>query len=807
MEFEELIRQVPDLILIVNQDGKITWVNDTITTVLGYTPEEVLDKSVEMLLPASMRGAHVSMRSQYIQHPSHRPMGMTNELFASNRSGELVPVEIELKPIEWNKARCVMAVVRSRTREKQKEELQQKLLRDSEERLKRSQAIAGIGTWDWGITENTLTWSDEIYRIFGVKPQQFGASYEAFLNFIHSDDRQMVINAVDQAINQNKPYRVSHRICRVDGSIRHVQENGRVYYNNQRQPVRMLGTVQDVTEQKNTENKLLLADTMFQNAYEGILTTDSELNIIAANPAVTRLTGFSHDSLTKRTILKLLSESNNPYSIRPILRSIHSSNRWRGELECHRYNASPFPALVSITGIRNGAEQASQFVITLIDISKIKENEEKLHYLAHYDQLTGLPNRTLFLKDFQQTLSLANKRNTHVALFYIDLDGFKEINDSQGHNVGDELLKEVSDRLRHLEERDLRIARLGGDEFALFQVGKSYEESQQLARKIIETLQINKNFNDYRLEVSASVGLTHSPQDGTDMLQLIKQADQAMYHAKDMGKNNFQNYDPEEGERLRNRLQLISDMHDAIQDQSFDLHIQPKYSQYNKGKIEGEALVRWQHPERGFISPLEFIPIAEETGQILSIGEIVLQKTCQFIQRWQTSNHLPIKIAVNLSSRQLHDDKLVNKIQKVLANHHITADTLEFEITESVVMEDTERNLYILEQLRQMGATIAIDDFGTGYSSLSQLKKLPVNILKIDRAFINRLPDDQDDCSIVSAIITMAHSLGLNVVAEGVETQIQKDYLNNLNCDQLQGYFLSKPMPTDQFLQHFLVKK
>lgn len=795
----DLLNQLPDLILIIDRSGRVSWANATLHNLLGYKLSELADQPVEILLPDNLRPLHRQQREQYIKQPEHRPMGLAGELYAKHKNGQLIPVEIELKPVSWNSQDSILAVVRSCSDQLEKERSQQKRLQESEDRLKRSQAIAGIGTWDWGIAENTLAWSDEIYSIFGLQPQEFAATYEAFLEYIHPDDRNAVVELVDRAIIHDQPYRIEHRIRRKDGAIRHVLEVGQVYRDEQGKPVRMLGTVQDVTKQKRTRTQLELAEIMFSNAYEGILTTDEHFTILAANPAIARMTGYKTDELIDCPLSTVLPEHKGLLHYRQALRAVRTENHWHGEVECKRYNAPPFPALASITSAGNYSKHGSHFVITLTDISRIKENEEQLNYLAHYDQLTRLPNRTLFLNELKQALKQSAKNQQKLSLFYIDLDGFKAINDSQGHNAGDELLKEVADRLRSIENHGLTMARLGGDEFALFQENSNLELSQSLAEQLINILRINKQFNDYRLDISASIGITHYPADGSEVLQLIRQADQAMYHAKSLGKNNYQHFDPSEGEKVRRRIQLISDMHTAIQERSFELHFQPKVCNAEQSTVQAEALIRWIDPEQGFISPMEFIPIAEETGQILSIGEIVLEKACAFIQEWQQETGKAIKVAVNLSARQLHDDKLVEKIRKVISDYQITANALEFEITETVVMDDALRNLEILQQLRDMGSTVAIDDFGTGYSSLSQLKKLPVNTLKIDRSFIMRLPEDQDDCSIVNAIITMAHSLGLSLVAEGVETEAQQNYLYAKGCDQLQGYYFSKPLPAEAF--------
>jgi diguanylate cyclase (GGDEF)-like protein len=439
-------------------------------------------------------------------------------------------------------------------------------------------------------------------------------------------------------------------------------------------------------------------------------------------------------------------------------------------------------------------------IASFADLSEQKATEEKIRHVAHHDALTGLPNRLHLQIGLEQIIAAAKRENQEVAVMFIDLDRFKVINDTLGHNIGDGLLVEVAHRLSDcVRESDL-LARLGGDEFVVALSGDdAVNAAAQVAEKIIDRLAEPCRIEGHVLHSTPSIGISLYPHDGDSIESLMKTADTAMYHAKSKGRNNFQFFSPEMNLSSVARLQLEGSLHHALEHGEFAVHYQPQVEIVSGRLVGAEALIRWQHPERGMISPLEFIPLAEENGMILPIGTWVLRDVCRQIKAWRELGLTGLRFAVNLSPRQFHQENLVGKIISILREFDVPASALELEITEGSVMENADTAVSLLNQMNQHGLSIAIDDFGTGYSSLSYLKRFPVSKLKIDRSFVMDIPGDPDDSAIAIAVIQLARSLGLKTVAEGVETAEQRQFLSDQGCDMLQGYWYSKPLDAASF--------
>lgn len=755
-----------------------------------------------MLLPEHYQVAHSQHRDSFFSYPQHRPMVASLDIKAKSKEGQLIPVDIELKKVDWQEQPATMAVLRSRLKLIEAEASHQTLLRDNEERLRRSQGIAKIGTWDWNIVDETIFCSDQTYAIFDWQRARSNISYQDYIELVHPDDKPHVQEVVDEAIICFQPYSMEYRIIRDDGSERYVKQMGEVYHDQVGAPIRMLGTVQDISDEHERDLKLQLSRAIFENANEGMLSTDEKFHIVAVNPAMMKMSGFREIELVGRPLSWLLPKQNSYFYLRPILRKIRSQGSWKGQTEVLRKNRPKSPVMMSVAFIKDAHGLKNQFALTLTDISKLKTNEAQLENLAHFDQLTQLPNRTLFLNRLEEQLLRAKTKPRQFSVHYLDLDGFKQINDSQGHASGDELLYEVAEQLRAVMPANAFVARLGGDEFAILQTNCDAADAERLAKLVIRRLQLRKHFADFSLDISASIGISHFPKDGKTSLELIKNADQAMYQSKNLGRNTFQHYQNSVGDLLKYKLQLSSDMAKAVASNSFELYFQPKRVLNCEGVTSVEALIRWFHPVRGAVSPADFIPLAEENGQILAIGEQVMMMTCRFIQVWTSSTDAPIRIAINISARQLRDKDLLTKFQQTMDAYQVRGEQIEFEITESVAMRNTEmeHNLKVFERMKKMGSSITLDDFGTGYSSFSYLKRLPVDTLKIDRSFISSLPESGSDLTIVGAIVSMAHALGIKIVAEGVETFEQARLLVGLGCDELQGFYLGGPQTPEQLL-------
>ena len=447
------------------------------------------------------------------------------------------------------------------------------------------------------------------------------------------------------------------------------------------------------------------------------------------------------------------------------------------------------------------------FVSVSHDISERKQSEETIKRLAFFDPLTGLPNRSLFKERIDQSKLQSDRNRTGFALLYLDLDRFKNINDSLGHPVGDSLLVAVGERIQSRLRATDTVARLGGDEFAIIANGLDKpEQASNVANQVIRSIEEIFTIGDHELGISTSIGISLYPQDAEDIDQLIIRADSAMYQAKDSGRNQFQLYSGANEAQLMDRLALESHLRHAIERDELLLYYQPKIDLVT-GQINSiEALLRWKHGERGLVPPSDFIPLAEESGLIVPIGEWVFEAVCKQINLWDAQGQSKLRVAVNLSGRQFREDDLVRKIENIVSQAGIPAGRLEIEITESTIIDNPDQAIQTLNALRANGFRLSIDDFGTGYSSLSYLKRFPLNTLKIDRSFVRDLVSDSEDARIVTAVIGLAHGLGLRVVAEGVENEEQLEFLRRHHCDEVQGFYFSKPIPSDdldEFLENF----
>jgi diguanylate cyclase (GGDEF)-like protein len=446
--------------------------------------------------------------------------------------------------------------------------------------------------------------------------------------------------------------------------------------------------------------------------------------------------------------------------------------------------------------ILDDSGKVSKVVIVSRDVTERKQFEARIQYIAHSDRVTGLPNRTLLAERIGQAMAHSDRYGDYLGLLFIDLDHFKTINDSLGHEVGDQMLRQVASRLSQCMRKSDFLARLGGDEFLMALSGvKRAQDAAQVAQKIVASIARPYEVGTQVLHTSCSIGISIYPNDGQDVQTLMRNADMAMYHAKERGRNHYQFFSPDLDARAAERLSLGNALQRALEREEFELHYQP-YVDLASGRITGvEALIRWRHPELGLLLPARFIPLAEETGLIMPIGQRVLRTACEQMKAWQAQDIRHVRMAVNLSPRQFRQPDLTRQIAAMLNETGLEADALELEITESMAMQDPERASQLLHELRGMGIGLTIDDFGTGYSSLSYIKGFPIRCLKIDRTFMDGIPNDTNNTAITKATIALAKSLGLCVIAEGVETEAQKSFLTDAGCEKAQGYLFGRPAP------------
>ena len=570
----------------------------------------------------------------------------------------------------------------------------------------------------------------------------------------------------------------------------------------------ILGVGRDISQQRRAEKDLRMAATVFEHSTSAILITDPAGYIVQANDAFSRVSGYEVPQVLDQLPMMLTVEDQQEAHMGYILKQLHQRGSWEGELWLKRRDGEHYPAWVGITAVFDDEGDLASYVCFFSDISERKASEQRIHRLAYYDALTHLPNRTLFQDRLHTALQHAERQHAWVVLMFLDLDRFKPINDSLGHAAGDRMLKDMAARLLECVADDDTVARMGGDEFTLLlQPGATQQAALTRAIHVAEQI-LASLVKPFVLEgreffVTASIGIALSPQDGNELSQLMKNADTAMYHAKERGKNNFQFYQADMNASALERLELESDLRHALEQEEFTLYYQPQFSGDGKRLTGTEALLRWRHPRRGLVPPGDFIPVLEELGLVVEVGEWVLKEACRQLREWHKAKVRVPKVSVNISARQFSDGQLGMRIANILQETGLPPACLELELTESILMREVSEAMQILDGLKRLGLSIAVDDFGTGYSSLNYLKQFPIDVLKIDRTFVDGLPSGEQDAQIARAIIAVAHSLNLAVIAEGVETHEQLEFLREHGCDEVQGYLFGRPMPAQRFEAQF----
>ncbi|GAB3454563.1 sensor domain-containing protein [Insolitispirillum peregrinum] len=590
------------------------------------------------------------------------------------------------------------------------------------------------------------------------------------------------------------------RIRRRDGEVIWITENARCvrdlnggirYYE---------GTVEDITDRKQAEENIRLLAKAFESVAEGIVLLDVHGIVRAVNPAFSAITDFTIDELQGgplRLVAEGLHEKN---FFEGALQQVRETGHWQGEIFCERNHADPFPGDCTISVVRDPDGRMTHFVLTLQDISRRKQDEEYIRFHANFDTLTRLPNRRLVMDRLEQALLRCQRTGGRGAILFLDLDRFKQINDTFGHAAGDQLLRLVARRLKHCVRLSDTVGRIGGDEFVILlpDCGPGNIGSY-IAEKVLYSLSEPFTLMDSEQFCIPSIGIAYFPDQGTTVEDLLRHADMAMYHAKQGGERRYCVFEPSMTEHLNNQLGIETDLRLALARDELELHYQPKVSSGTLSLLGAEALLRWRHPVHGMISPARFIPLAEETGLILAIGRWVLRKACTDLLAWRELGLDLPSVSVNVSARQFSDSTFVPTVRQVLEQTGIEPHRLDLEITESVMTGDVERAVQILLQLKDMGVTLSMDDFGTGYSSLNYIKTFPIDTLKIDQTFVRDVTGSPKDAAIAATIITLAMNLNFSVVAEGVETAEQADFLRSRGCDVFQGYWISRPLPGEAF--------
>lgn len=660
----------------------------------------------------------------------------------------------------------------------------------------------GAGTWEWNIQTGENVVNDEWKQLLGYKADELSpVSYETWEKLTHPDDFAEAHKVLKRHfIGELDYFECEIRMRHKSGDWIWFHAKGKVVaHSNDGKPLWMAGVLLEITRRKEVEGQLRKLSQAVEQSPNSIIITDLEGNIEYANTTFFSATGYTRDEVIGKNP-RLFKSGKTPHSTyQEMWRQLRKGESWRGEFINQSKDGIEYIQSVNISPIFHFDGTITHYMAIEEDITEKKRSEERIYYLANFDPLTGLPNRAQLENHFKYILSLAKRSLSTFCVMFIDLDRFKEINDSLGHKIGDELLSESAKRLKSLIRESDIVARLGGDEFIIILSDADLHGAEHVAQKILDVISRPYKIEEYELNISASVGIALYPSDGADIETLSKNADAAMYRSKQDGRNTYRFFTEEmQTQSLRN-LQLSNALRNALGNQELFLVYQPQISFQDGRLIGAEALLRWNHPELGSIPPSEFIPVAEENGLILPIGEWVLRTAVKKAKEWLDATQLPLVMSVNLSAVQFRHHDLPNLISRILHEYDLPAHCLELELTEGMAMHDPQLAINIIQNLNLRGVRISIDDFGTGYSSLSYLKQFKINKLKIDQSFVRDLSTDPDDKAIVSAVINMAHSLGLDAIAEGVETIEQLECLRAKGCDEAQGYYYSKPLPAVEF--------
>ena len=664
-------------------------------------------------------------------------------------------------------------------------------------RLAEAQSVAAVGSWEWDIPADEVTWSDELYRIYGVDETTFGASYEGFLELVHPDDRAMADAMVRRAFETGERFQFQHRTVRPDGSVRVIQATGDIIRDSGGSPVLMRGTGQDVTE-------AVLAETRFRGLLEAapdaMVVVNERGEIVLVNSQTEELFGYEAGELIGQRVERLIPERfhvaheghRDGYAAEPHPRPMGAGL----DLFARRKGGSEFPVEISLSPL--ATDEGMLVTAAVRDVTMRKLTEEKLEYQALHDPLTALPNRALLLDRLDHALRRARRSRSVLAVLFCDLDEFKEVNDTLGHDAGDRLLTALTPRLREALRPGDTIARFGGDEFVILCEDLTEEaDAGRIAERIAKVSErpIFIGTEDHFLTIS--VGIVVIEAGAANASDVLRDADAAMYRAKAKGGDRYEIFDDAMRERLLNRMETEAELRRAIAVGEFSLVYQPVIWLADGSIFGAEALLRWNHPQRGTLAPGEFLDTAEERGLILPIGDWVIQQTVRQAAEWQR-RFQGLCVSLNLSSRQIARTDLPGKVVEAITETGADPTQLGLEITESALLDESQVSLMTLRSLKGLGAKLVLDDFGTGYSSLSHLRRHPIDAVKIDRSFIAGLGREPGDLAIVSAVLGLTNTLGIRAIAEGIETEDQLQVLRRHGCLLAQGYYFSPPVPPDE---------
>ena len=683
---------------------------------------------------------------------------------------------------------------------------QKKATEYHKERLELALMGSHAGILDWNLANYSVYYSPQWKEILGYYDGELANKFSTWTSRVHPDDLQSTVSAIYKNIASKAEYfETTHRLKHKNGQWKWILGRAKIQYDKNGKAIRIIGTQTDITDEKIQQLKDAHQTQIIEQTHDSVISTDLNGIILSWNGGSEQLLDYQADEAIGQHITMIYLPEDFA-SLNNNIKSLIQNGDHHTTVRLVKKSKEIVDADLSLSLLKDENGKPIGMVCYSQDITERKKAELELlkqkailDHQAHHDALTGLPNRVLFNDRLCQAIELAKRHKTELAVFFIDLDRFKQINDSLGHELGDKVLQHISARLRSAIRKEDSLARLGGDEFTILMEDLTKgQNASLLAQKILLRIAQPLYIDDHTLYVSSSIGISLYPQDNTNIHKLLMYADTAMYKAKDEGRNNFQFYSSEMTALAFEKVTMEAKLRNALKNEQFVVYYQPQVNGKNNQLAGMEALVRWQHPDMGLIPPAKFIPIAEETGLIIPIHQWVMKTAMKQVVQWYKEGFKPGKLALNIAMKQLHRKDFVSILKEMLIETEFKAQWLELEITESQIMTHPENAISVLKQISEMGIELAVDDFGTGYSSLSYLKRLPIDKLKIDKSFVKDLPDNEEDAGINKAVIALAESLNLSVIAEGVETKEQKDFLVNNGCKYIQGYFYGRPMPADK---------
>ncbi len=800
-KYQNIFNLVPDMVGITRMsDGTLLEINHGFEQWTGWTKDEVIGKTTLELDLWDM-----DTRQRAIAIIQEQGQLVNFEFIYKTREGEQRNALMYLTKTTHAGEQCLYFMAHDITPLKQANAILEK----EQSRLRALLQTIPALIWMKDTSGAYLTCNHCFERFFGATESEIRGKTD--YDFISKEQADLFRDNDQKAIMANNPVINEEWVTYADDGHRELLETIKTpVYNLSGELIGVLGIARDITERVRAEEQLRIAATAFESQ-EGMVVTNERGLILRVNQAFTEICGYSESEVLGKNPRFLKSGRHTKDFYREMWASIASTGRWQGEIWDRRKNGEEYPKWLTISAVKNAQGIVTNFIGAHYDITARKKAEEKIHELAFFDQLTGLPNRTLLLDRLRQALTTSSRSGECGALLFLDLDNFKTLNDTLGHDIGDLLLKQVGQRIVATVRAIDTTARLGGDEFVVVLTNLSPDskiavnQAEVVGMKILAALNKAYYLKDITYHCTPSIGATIFNGYQSDIDALLKQADIAMYRSKDAGRNTLRFFDPDMEVIVVERAALEKDLRKAIQEQQFILHYQ---GQVSGGLLTGvEALVRWQHPLRGMISPAEFIPLAEETGLIIFLGQWVLEAACKQLAIWSMqpeTSHLTI--AVNVSARQFRQPDFVEQVLDMLHYTGATPQLLKIELTESLLVSNVEETIERMGMLKSKGIGFSLDDFGTGYSSLSYLKRLPLDQLKIDQSFVHDILIDPNDAAIARTVIALAQNLGLGVIAEGVESAEQRDFLALAGCHAFQGYFFSRPLPIelfDDFLKSF----